>query len=433
MFTHSIDTLKNGLKVLRVEMPGVKSVTAMILANTGSRFERPKEEGIAHFLEHMVFKGTKKYPDPQILASTIDGIGADFNAFTSKEYTGYYVKSASQHIDTALDVLSDMLLQPLLKQEDIDREKGVIIEEINMYQDNPMHLVDNVFEQMFFAGSGLSHDIIGSKMTVSQLEKRHFQQFLQQWYGTANLVLVLAGDKKKISNPKMLETVKEAFSKSTGVRARDKVAMKRLLPDKTPVSSQQVSVTYKKTEQAHLIMGWPSIPRGHKDRYVQAILGVILGGTMSSRLFSEVREKRGLCYYIRATPDYYHDAGVFSVSAGVDPNRAHEALKTIREESLALASGEKPVTDEELTRAIEYATGTLVLGLEDSRSVAEFYGMKETLLGEITDPVETMNQLKKVTKQDVQRLAKKVIVDIHTRLAIVGPFKGGSAFKKYTT
>lgn len=431
MFTHKIDKLKNGLTVLRVEMPSVKSVTAMVLANTGSRFERPKEEGIAHFFEHMVFKGTKKYPDPQILASTIDAIGADFNAFTSKEYTGYYVKAASKHLDTALDVLSDMLLQPLLKQEDIDREKGVIIEEINMYEDTPMRLVDNVFERMFFDGSGLSHDIIGSKMTVSQLERRHFQRFIQHWYGTGNLVVVLAGDKKKIAHPDMLKTVTAAFSKSTGVRARDKVAMKRLLPDKTPVSSKQISVTYKKTEQAHLIMGWPSIERGHEDRYAQALLSVVLGGSMSSRLFSEVREKRGLCYYIRADADYYHDAGVFSVSAGVDPNRLHEALKTIREECLALASGERPVTEEELERAREYATGTMVLGLEDSRRVAEFYGMKELLLEEITDPTETMNLLKKITIEDIQKLAKEVIVDRHTRIAIVGPFKSESAFKKY--
>ncbi|MBP7875473.1 insulinase family protein, partial [Candidatus Woesebacteria bacterium] len=165
MFNHKIETLANGLQLLRIGLPAAASITSLVLANTGSRYEKANEYGIAHFFEHMVFKGTPSYPEPQLLASAIDGIGADFNAFTSREYTGYYIKAASQHLELTLDVLSDMLLRPLLKQEDLERERGVIIEEMNMYKDNPMHHVANLFEEMLWQGSGLSHDIIGTRET----------------------------------------------------------------------------------------------------------------------------------------------------------------------------------------------------------------------------------------------------------------------------
>lgn len=432
MFTHTLDELPNGMPVLRVSMPGVKSVTAMIFANTGSRFEKPNEEGIAHFLEHMVFKGTKKYPDPQLLASTIDSIGADFNAFTSKEFTGYYVKTASEHLEVALDVLSEMLLQPLLKQEDIERERGVIIEEINMYEDSPMRMIGNIFERMFFKGSGLSHDVIGNKETVSQVQRADFVQFMQQWYGPGNLVLVLAGDENRLHHPDMLQLVSSAFQKTTDlVRAKDKVRLSRYLPEKTPVSVEQLELKHKQTEQAHLVMGWPSISRTDDRRYTQSLLAIILGGNMSSRLFTEIREKRGLCYYIHADDDYYHDAGYFTVLAGVDPKRLHEALETIQLECTALASGERTVSEEELQRAKDYAVGTMILGLEDSRRVAEYFASKKTLQDVIADPNEAMQRLKSVSVADIQAFAREVIDLSQTRLSIIGPFKDESEFYSY--
>jgi predicted Zn-dependent peptidase len=252
MFTHSLITLASGLPVITVPMPAVKSVTVLVLANTGSRYEKPKEEGIAHFFEHMVFKGTDKFPDAQSLAATVDGIGADFNAFTSKEYTGYYVKAASEHVGLALDVVSDMLLTPKLRQDDIDREKGVIIEEINMYADAPARHVNDLFDRLMFKGSGLGHDIIGTKETVSEFKTEDFQQFLKQWYGHGNMLLVMAGDAEVLNDPETLETVRKAFSKEAGERIKDKVKLQRYLPTQ-PLAPHRTHLEFKETEQAHFV------------------------------------------------------------------------------------------------------------------------------------------------------------------------------------
>jgi len=288
MTKHSLSKLKNGLPVMVVPMAGVESVTVLALCNTGSRFEQPREEGIAHFFEHMVFKGTQSYPTAQILAKSIDSIGADFNAFTSKEYTGYYVKSSSKHVGVAIDVVSDMLLRPLLKQEDIDREKGVIIEEINMYEDMPMRQVENIFERMTFEGSALGHDVLGSKETVSSLKTENFKRFLKQWYGLGNMVLILAGDPSVVESADTKKLVLEAFSKETDVRATGKFDVTTKMSKKGPWSPHKLKVAYKKTEQAHLVLGWPSIARSDEQKNVLSLASVMLGGNMSSRLFTEV-------------------------------------------------------------------------------------------------------------------------------------------------
>jgi predicted Zn-dependent peptidase len=432
-FTHT--RLNSGLNVILVPMPGVKSATVLVLNNTGSRYEKPREEGIAHFFEHMVFKGTKNYPSAQILASSIDAIGADFNAFTSKEYTGYYVKSASRHIEKSLDVVSDMLLRPLLKSEDIEREKGVIIEEINMYLDTPMRLVGNLFEQMAYEGSGLSHDIIGSKESVSQLTAADFRRFLKQWYGLGNLVLVIAGDESVVTAPSTLSKIEEYFGKEHEERPKDKIDIEKRLSGKTPggkgpFSSHRLHVENKATEQAHLVLGWPGLRRGDPDRYALALLNVIIGGNMSSRLFMEVREKRGLCYYVRSDIDYFHDAGLFGASAGVDPKRIEEALQVIIAEFMAILSGEKPLTEADLQKAKEYATGTTVLGFEDSRSVAQYFGLRQVLLDTIESPDDLLDKLRAVSLPEVEKVAHRLIKKGEMRLAVVGPYKDKRPFEE---
>lgn len=409
---------------MQIPMPGVQSATVMVLVNTGSRYEKPREEGIAHFFEHMVFKGTNKYPDPQTLASVIDGLGADFNAFTSKEYTGYYVKSASKHIRVALDVVSDMLLQPKLRQEDIDRERGVIIEEINMYQDTPMHYIGYLFERMFFAGSGLSHDILGSKKTVSQLDRDDFEHFIQQWYGLGNMTVVVAGDASTVGTKECLDEIKKAFSKKPEqVRPKDKVKINRVIGSESPVAPKSLHLQTKDTEQAHFILGWPSLNRRDPKKHALSLLRVILGGNMSSRLFTEVREKRGLCYYVRSDVDYFHDSGVFGASAGVDPNRIEEALEVVIAEFYDLVKDKKPVTTDELSRAKEYLTGSIVLGLEDSRSVAQYFGLKRVLTDEIETPEESLKKIQAVTLADIKAIAKQLVVESELRLALIGLIK----------
>ncbi len=413
-------------------MPSVPSVTTMVLVNTGSRYEKPREEGVAHFFEHMVFKGTEKYPDAKVLAATIDAIGADFNAFTSKEYTGYYVKSAAGHIDKALDVVSDMLLKPKLRQDDINRERGVIVEEINMYHDTPMRFVGQIFDRMFFQGSGLSHDIIGSKATVESLEREDFIGFLRHWYGFGNMVLIVAGNEEVVKSVDTLDLIKEMFSKQPDeVRPRDKVDIERWISKSSPVSPHKFSMENRKTEQAHLVLGWPGIKRTDEDRYALTLFNVIMGGNMSSRLFTEVREKRGLCYYVRSDNDYYHDAGIFGASAGVDPKRIEEAISVIKDEFAAITGGDKPATDEELENAKEYLVGSMTLGFEDSRSVAQYFGLRHVLTGKIETPEETLAKIRAVSLDEVQKIAERIVKEREMRLSVIGPFGQDKVFKKF--
>lgn len=420
---HQINYLPSGLPVLRIGLPGVKSVTALILANTGSRYENEKEFGIAHFFEHMVFKGTPQYPDPQLLAGVIDGLGADFNAFTSREYTGYYIKSAAEHLFKTLDVLSDMLLQPLLKQEDLERERGVIVEELRMYEDNPMqHIVDQ-FERMIWEGSGLSHDIIGLEETIRGVNREDFVSFLSKWYGLENMLVVLAGDESVVMLDKTLELVEKNFAKEPEhARAQGKQEANGLKADGF-MSGRRLVVVERPTQQAHLIMGWPSLKRGHSRRHALSLLSTIVGGSMSSRLFTEVREKRGLCYYVHSDVEYYRETGFFGASAGVETKRVQEAIQVIKEEFLGVAKQTKKITQEELDRAKEHIAGKTLLSFEDSRSVAQFFGMKQLLLDKIETPEEVIQAIKSVSLAEVHDLAEKLINPDQLRLGVIGPFK----------
>jgi len=426
--------LDSGLTVLRIPMPAVASVTALVLGNTGSRYETQAQQGIAHFFEHMVFKGTKNYPTAQKLASAVDVMGAEFNAFTGREYTGYYVKSASQHLGKALDVLSDMMLEPKLKQSDIDREKGVIIEEMNMYHDTPMQFVDVLFNQLMFEDSGLGHSILGTKKTVLGFSQVDFKQFLRKWYGLGNLTLVVAGHDKVISDPSTLKLIEQAFAKNSHDRSANRISSDKWIKQHQPqpvLGKGRLVVDSRQIEQAHLTLGWPGLKVSDERRYILSVLAVVLGGNMSSRLFSEVREKRGLCYYVRSEADFNHDSGVFGASAGVDPARVHEALEVIIQSFQDLASGQQAVTETELNLAKEFSIGSLILSLEDSRGVGEFYGMKQLLLGSIHSPEEVMAIIRSVSIKQVQMLARELIDDQELRLAVIGPFDRQADFYKY--
>lgn len=432
MLKHSVQVLDSGLELIRIPMASISSVTALVLGNTGSRYEKPAQQGLAHFFEHMVFKGTKKYPDPQVLASTIDAVGAQSNAFTSKEYTGYYVKAASKHLERSLDVLSDMLLQPLIRPEDIEREKGVIIEEINMYSDSPMQDIDNVFDQLLFENESLGHDVIGTKETVSGMTHQDFLDLLSGWYGLPNLTLVLAGDATVVESDQTLDLVSKLFGgekRPQENRVDHRVEVAPLLKSSWK-NTGRLLVKTKQTEQAHLMLGWPGLVRSDERRYALALLSIVLGGNMSSRLFTEVREKRGLCYYVHSTVDYYHDAGVFGAAAGVDPRRIHEAVQVIIDEFSQLSSANKAVSQQELDRAREFAMGTLVLSLEDSQSVAQYYGVRQLLQRKIDTPDAVIERLKRVTLEEINLLAQTLLKSGEMRLALIGPFEQAE-FEKY--
>lgn len=427
-----VATAKQQLPVLLVDMPAVASVTVLILANTGSRYESSRQEGLAHFFEHMVFKGSKNYPTAQNLSSTLDRIGADFNAFTGKEYTGYYVKAAGRHFELALDVLSDMLLEPALRQADIDRESGVIIEELNMYRDMPSSYVGSLFDETTFADRQLAHDIIGRKETIKAFRSADFQDFLCQYYGLENLQLVVAGGLANLewAGKKAGQTLDKAalqqfvaakFAKLGPERknGKQKVPQSASLINQNAFSAQHVKFHRQKTEQAHFVLAWPAPDRHQRQRYALAVLATILGGNMSSRLFTEVREQRGLAYYVRASDDTFHDAGLLSCSAGVDPNRAAEAIKVSRAVFENLASGKKAVTAGELALAKNWLAGKLLLSLENSSNVAQFYGLRKLLSDEVISVEELLRRYQAVTLEEVQALARTLIQKGQLRFAMI--------------
>lgn len=418
------------LPVLLIEIPSSKSVTTMFLANTGSRYENASEEGLAHFFEHMVFKGTKKFPTAQNLAETLDSVGADFNAFTSKEYTGYYVRSAVDHFALSLDVLSDMLFSPKLLQEDIDREKGVIIEEINMYKDNPPAHVANMFEEMVFSKREMAHPIIGQKETIESFTTEDFKKFLAKFYGPENLLLVVAGGLKSLAkNQKLiLNQIEKALQKMEDERHNQKnpspkpESLDLATMAQNSLSTNKFSLIKRNTEQAHFVMAWPSLHADHEDRYALQVLSAIIGGNMSSRLFSKVREELGLAYYVNSDLDFLHDIGLFGCSAGVDQSRAEEAIKASKAVFTDLLTQDGKINSGELQRAKDYLRGKTLLGLENSNSVAQFFGLRKLLRGKIMSVEAVMDKINAVTLQDLDRVMKAVVRPSELRLAIIGNF-----------
>lgn len=413
------------LPVLLIDIPQSQSVTTLLLANTGSRYEQKQEAGLAHFFEHMVFKGTARYPTAQQLAETLDGVGADFNAFTGKEYTGYYVRSAATHFDLALDVLSDMLFAPRLDQGDIDREKGVIIEELNMYKDNPSAHVADVFEQTIFAEETLAHPIIGYKDTITSFQTKDFQRFLGQFYGPENLLLVIAGGLDQLAkNRGALEAkIQEVLSKLGDDRSDKRNA--RPQPTKNRLNSfskERFKLIKRPTEQAHFVMAWPSLAGDHPDRFVLQVASALIGGNMSSRLFSQVREERGLAYYVHSDLDFFHDAGLFGCSAGVDQKRASEAIKVSKAVFTDILTKKGAISSAELVRAKEYLRGKTLLSLENSNTVAQFFGLRQLLRGQYISVEESLAKVAAVTKADIERVLEDILVADQLRLAVIGNF-----------
>ncbi len=420
--------LDSGLQVVRVPIQSVKSVTVLALVKVGSRYESAELGGISHFLEHMVFKGTEKYPTAQDVSMTVDAIGAEYNAFTSKEYTGYYVKSASKDISVALDVVSDMLLTPKLRVDDLEREKGVILEEISMYEDTPMRHIGDVFEQMFYAGSPLGREVIGTRETVKSMTIQNFQDHLHKWYGLHNIVVMVVGDAEVVEKADLLDQVSQMFSKGE-VLKRSKPAS--LDVTKNPIGQEsRVKVEYKKTEQAHFVIGFPGIKRMDPDRYALSVLSTALGGNMSSRLFTEVREKRGLCYYVHSEADSYAEAGFFGAAAGVDPKRIDEAVQVTLSQFTQLLESSNRIKEAEIQRAKDFTVGNLILGMEDSQNVALSYGIKLLLEGKIRTLDEIIAKIQAVNAEDIERIVSRLVQPGEVRFAMIGPFEDEERFKK---
>jgi predicted Zn-dependent peptidase len=406
---HKLDT---GLRVLTAPTNTADSATVLLFAGAGSRYERRERRGISHFLEHMFFKGGKKYPTALSVSRAIDGLGGEFNAFTGKEYAGYYVKIATQHLDTACDVLSDMLLSPQFRKEDAEKEKRVIIEELRMYEDTPMYKAGWDFEELLYGDQPLGWDTIGTLKTIQSLTPEHLRAHHARLYTAANCVLTFAG---AIEEGRTLKLAGKFFRGLKGLRRED-------FPKCQGGWEKHVHLREKKTEQSHLVLGCEGVSALHSNHFAMQILAVILGGNMSSRMCQRIREDLGLCYYIQTTTDNYLDTGVLSTRAGVDQSRLHEAVEAIVKEYLRAA--ERGVTHEELARAKEYLKGKITLSLEDSEERAHFFGKQALLYPKTYSIPEYFRKIEKVTKEQTESLAQELLKPDRLRLVVIGKEQG---------
>ncbi len=415
-------TLKNGLRLVTIPMPTLTSATVTIWVGVGSRYEDESVAGISHFLEHMAFKGGKKYPSAKIVSEAIDAMGAEFNAGTSKDWTNFYIKTQTPLLPKAFDVLADMILTPKLDESEIDKERGVIIEEMNMYEDTPMYRIGDIFEQLIFDGNTLGKDIVGTKETVGKTIKRaDFVTYRDTHYHSKNVVITVSGG---VTEEEAIELTEKYFGNIQN--GEDKTHFQKFTYSQ---NKPQIKLINKKIEQAHMIVGNIGKPLSDKTKYAEELLETILGGGMSSRLFTEVREKRGLCYTVRMGSDHFIDTGAISTYTGTDPKKAPEALKVILSELHDFSLGKKPLKKEELQKAKDYIKGHIALSLENTRSVGNYFGYDELLTGSFSTPEEDFAAIDKVTEEEVIALSKELFLKNTLNLAIIGPFESSKEFE----
>ena len=416
------DVLQNGIRVITIPMPSLPSVTVCIWVKTGSRNEEKKVNGISHFLEHMAFKGSKKRPTAKEISEVIDGIGGEFNAGTGKEYTSFFVKCQNESVEIAFDVLSDMILNPILDKEEIEREKGTIIEEIRMYEDTPMMKIGDVFEELIYKGHPLGWDISGTEKSVRGITRNDFITYIKQKYFAQNLVITVAGG---ITRSKLLDLARKYFSKLKGNSRQSQI-----VEFKNNQKKAQILLHNKKKEQAHFILGFMADGRNYEGKYAQSVLSAILGGGMSSRMFIEVRERRGLAYAVRTSMDRYIDAGYMGTYVGADVAKAEEAVKVVLEQHYGITIGKLRISTKELSKAKAFLKGHLALALEDTRDVASFYGEQELFLPKVKTPEEVFKAIDKVTLDDVNFEARRLFAPERLNLALIGPYGSDEKFKK---
>ena len=412
--------LKNGLRILTIPMPSFESATVLVMVKAGSRYETRLNNGISHFLEHMAFKGTQKRPTAMAISSLIDGMGGEFNAFTGKETTGYYIKSSATRVETSLDVLSDMLQNSKFDPLEIDKERGVILEELNLYEDTPTRKIGDIYEKLLYGDTPMGWDVGGEKDVIKKITREDFLAYMKSLYSADNITVVVAGG---INSEQVEKQVEKYFGNM------DKFDILQYIKVVEDQKKPAVFIKHKKTEQVHIALGVRTVPLSHRDHYPLSLLSAILGGGMSSRLFHEVREKRGLAYYVRSMSDHYQDAGTLLSTAGVDAKRVEDAVKVIVEEYRSV-KGKGKITKEELTKAKEFSKGHFVLDLEDSRSVAGLYASQELLEEKIDSPDGILEKIDKVSLGEVQEVAEKYLLTQPLNLVVIGDFEDRQPFEK---
>lgn len=411
--------LPNGLRVVTVPLHDTKAVTVFVFAKVGSRYETKGINGVSHFVEHLMFKGTKRRPSTLAISKLLDGVGAQYNAMTSKDWTGYYVKISAQHAELALDIVSDILRNSTFPAAEIEKERGAILEEINMYEDNPAMSIDDLFEQVVFGSHHqLGWSILGPRQVIRKVNRATLMHYRQGHYHAQNMWVIVTGR----LGPKIQAQIASYFGP---VRRRSSVL--RATPYRA-AAGPAIVVRHKNVEQTQIGLGVRSFGYTDKRQPALGVLSNILGGSMSSRLFIQVRERRGLCYSIHSAVNPYEDTGSFMIEAGLDKSRLPEALTVMMAELKRLKT--TPVSAVELKRAKENTRGRMDLSFEDSDALASWYGRQALFHKQIKTPEEALADVMKVTAKDIQAIARQLFTPKNMRLAIIGPVKDGKEFSK---
>lgn len=407
-----------GVKLLLIPYTATETVCVLVLVKVGSKYEKKELNGIAHFLEHMLFKGTKKRPSPKEIAEVLERVGGVFNGFTSEEYTGYFAKVPKQHLEKAVEWVADIFLNSLIPEKEVIKERKVIIEEINMYNDDPMADVQRLWKKLLYGDQPAGWDIAGTKATVKRIKREDLLKFLQKNYLAQNTLVCIAGN---FNSSKTKSLIKKYFQKIKKGKPPKRAKVKE--QQKEP----QLLLKFKETQQTHLCLGVRAFSMFHPKVYALRLLAGILGGMMSSRLFLEVREKRGLAYYISTNVNTDLDTGYLVTRAGVDNDKTEEAIQVILEEYKKI---KRNITQEEIDKAKEYGKGILALSLESSDALATFFGTQLLLKNKIETLEEIYKKIDKVTKDDILKVANQIFVPSKLNLAMIGPHKQRNKFIK---
>lgn len=411
MNKYKVNILSNKIPLITVPIKGAPTATALVIIKTGSKYENKENNGISHFLEHMFFKGTAKRPNTLALSSELDSLGGEYNAFTAKEFTGYWVKVAAPRLPEALDILNDMLLNSKILPEEVEREKGVIIEELNMYEDNPMMHVEDVFESVLYGDTPAGWETIGTKKNIAGFKHADFIKYLEKQYGARSMYVVLVGGIKAEAKKAAMKT----FSKFKSNKWQDKLAVKEI--QKAP----RMKIIYKKTDQVNLSLGVRAFPIGHPDEFKVKLLSIILGGSMSSRLFINLRERNGLAYYVRTMNETYTDSGYLTTQAGVPIAKTEAAIKIILAEYKKIAN--ELVGAKELKRAKNLLQGKSLLQMEATDNLATWYARQAILRRKLLTPGEFLKKINKVTAEELRLVAQKIFVNSGLNMAVIGKTK----------
>jgi predicted Zn-dependent peptidase len=412
-------TYKNGLRVVTVPMKDNPTVTVLVLVGTGSNYETKEINGISHFLEHMCFKGTSKRQNAQAISHELDSLGCQYNAFTDHELTGYYAKGDAKNFKQIFDVVSDIYLNSTFPEKEIEKEKGVITEEINMYEDIPQAHVQDLFDEVLYGDQPAGWSIAGTKENIHKMVRDNFVNYKSSHYVAASTVIIVSGN---ITNK---EVYKEAEKYFKNIKSTTKIKKSKT---KDVQTNPKVLVKFKETDQTHFVLGVRTFSLFDKRNMILSLLSGVLGAGMSSRLFIKLREEMGVAYYVRAFNNTSLDYGSFEISAGVNNKRVEEVIKEILKECDNLVN--RKVEEKELNKVKSFLIGNIKMSLEATDDIASFYGTQELMKREIKTLETKIKEIQEVTSNDIQKMAKIIFKIKNLNLAIIGPFKDSGKFKK---